>query len=274
VTEPPKKRKLIRKRITAEVLGERRISKRTKRNDFVFAPADDSVKPKLVWFRHQSMIDYVTDPEARSLEWHYNRPDRDYKAYLSDRTFSQWAAADGWRDKREVFWQRASLRVLEQEQDRIVKQQREELAQLAKVRDHLVQHLMPLEDDDGGIMVYPDEYENGDPHPLAGKPVLPYVMQSYDKAIKAYLEVDQRIMLKRGEVTQRTEGVALANAEGEATTSPLNPTTRTSAAHNFTPEQVRAMARTLLRQQQPNLEPINIDLDENGEPNHDAEDTI
>jgi hypothetical protein len=278
-------RKLKRQPLTQVELAEKKVTAKLKVDE---RPGGDLSKllsaPKksqatgiagktsdpLHLIRHQGMIDFVTDPDCRSAQYHFERADRHYGRYVSWPTFSEWCTEDDWVARREQFWDQLSLKILDQEQERLLAEQKREIEQLQHVRSHLIEHLMPLMKASGEVMRYPKRDKHGEKHPLAGKPVLPYGFTSYDKAIRSMLEVDKQLMLKRGEVTTRSEAAAMPTEDGTAqpSTSPLDPATRTV---QFTPDQLRAMSRSLLREAQPGLDqPLVIDAEV--EADHDGDD--
>jgi len=209
--------------------------------------------------RHQGMIDYVTDPDCRSLEHHYHRRDRQYPKHISEKKFRKWSSADGWVERREKFWEEISVKVLEHQQEALLAQQQRETEQLLELRGHVLEHLSPLLGEDGAIQRYPMEDRQGEKHPLGGKPILPYRIESYDKALKMFIDLEKQVMLKRGEVTKRVEHASDTGDGGSV--SALDPVTRRVA---FTPEEVRAMARKVLLMRQPELELLGPDLTDGG----------
>jgi hypothetical protein len=219
-------------------------------------------RDRMLLVRHQGMIDFVTDPDRRTATYHYHRPDRGYQKYVNYKTFAQWASDDEWVVRRDQFWNEISVRILEQQQEQLLALQQKEAEELMELRGLIMEHLQPARKENGEVLRYPMKDQFGEDHPLANKPILPYPIRSYDKVIKAYLEVDERLMLRRGEVTARVEQVAQQpDNEGPVpvTASPLDPVTRTV---KFSEQQLRMLAREVLKQGQPELaQPLAIDGD-------------
>jgi hypothetical protein len=234
---------------------------------------DAAGRSRMHMIRRQAAIDFITDPDEREVAHHFTRADRDYPKYIGKGEFMVWCQEDQWRARRSQFWDEIGERLLQRSQDQLLEAQRLEIEQLAQLREYLGEHLTPLlEEGTNKVRRYPSLDSKGKPHPLAGKPILPHGISSYDKAIKAFLEVDQRLMLKRGEVTDRTENAAEVGdgEQGAPGTSSLDPVTRSV---KFSAAEVRAMSRQVLLMRQPELnQPLAIDVD--GEADQDGDDTI
>ncbi len=219
--------------------------------------------------RHQGMIDYVTDPDCRPINWHWSRPDRQYEARISLARFRDWASADGWKDRREKFWEEISTKVMERQAEELFVQRSKETDELVKLRGHLLEHMMPVVDYKGKVKRYPQRGEDGKRHPLAGKPILPYKIESYDKGIKMFIELEKQLLLRRGEVTKRVEHAAVGAQPGTGVTA-LDPATRSV---KFSKDEVRAMARKVLLMRQPELAEHDIlGIDEGEGADHDGAD--
>jgi hypothetical protein len=57
--------------------------------------------PTTTWIRHLAATNYVTDPDGRSVRWHYENDPRCHIVALD--TMERWAAVDGWVERRRQF---------------------------------------------------------------------------------------------------------------------------------------------------------------------------
>lgn len=191
--------------------------------------------------RRHAGVDYITDPDGRSIRYHYSRDDRTYKDEVSEPRFREWSMEDRWSERREQYWNEIEARTLDGLQDKILRMRMEELAGLTEARNHLSEYLMPLYNKDGTVKRHPDVDEAGKPHKFAGLPVFPLEMPRFDRFIKSLLDLDERVMLKRGEAITRTETIG---SKTKVKTTALDPV---GSLMNITPEEARALAKDLLR---------------------------
>lgn len=259
MSEKPKKRRPIRKpkkpKPTPKLVAPEH--KEAEHLGELIPPPKERKREHLRLIEHQAMIDYVSDPEQRGLRYHFNRPDRAYPKYASYDQVEKWSVRGKWGQRREEFWIQISDRILERHQEALVQVQQIEVEELTELRRQLLEHIRPLTEEDGSIKCYPPFDRYGEPHPLAGKPMLPHAISSYDKAVKVFLEVDERLMTKRGEVTKRRETID-SSADERGDVPALQPVVRTP---KLSPEQARTISRLMLRQQQPELDkPLAIDV--------------
>jgi len=193
--------------------------------------------------RRYAGLDYITDPEGRSVDWHWGRDDRDYKKSVALVTFKRWGVGDKWVNRREEFWAEIEARTLDGLQDAILRQRLVELTAMTKARSYMSEYMMPLTDEAGEVRRYPMRDENGEPHPYAGLPQYALDLPKFDKMLKAILDLDERVMLKRGEAITRTENIG--GTRSKVTTTTIDPV---GSLMNITPEEARHMAKQLLRQ--------------------------
>lgn len=192
--------------------------------------------------RRHAGVDYITDPDGRSIRYHWARDDRTYKDDISEARFREWSMEDRWSERREQYWNEIEARTLDGLQDKILRMRMEELAGLTEARNHLSEYLMPLYNKDGTVKRHPDvDPDTGKPHQFAGLPVFPLEMPRFDRFIKSLLDLDERVMLKRGEAITRTETIG---AKTKVKTTALDPV---GSLMNITPEEARALAKDLLR---------------------------
>jgi len=188
------------------------------------------------WFRISARLDYVTDPDSNTIEWHYKRTDRDYQRAVPFLTFQEWAREDGWTDGRAEYWRNIEKKVREAYADRMLKLRLEELEELTELRSEMSQFLKPLRDDDGNIRK----------DPATGLPIMPLEMPKYHQFVAAFLDLDERIMLRRGEAISRTESHVTSGANEDDNATPNDPL---GSRVSLDKETLRAMTRTLLKMQ-------------------------
>lgn len=200
-------------------------------------------------------IDYVTDPEDRSVHFHYERTDREYKL-VALRTFEQWATEDGWIPQRALYYREIERRIIIDRLDKLVEQRFRELDELSEDMRLLHEWVTPLRDKDGNVRRHTSMIEEVDvktgtfsrrPNPYDGLPMYALPFESMEKLIGAFLKLDERLMLKRGDATTRTE---TTEAGSLGRPSVLDPQTLITKP---TRDEVQAMARALLFKRQPEL---------------------
>lgn len=211
--------------------------------------------------RDLAEIDYVTDPEDRPLRYHYERADRDYKEIVAWTTYERWATEGRWVERRAWYFEQIKTRIIATRLDKLVEQRLSEIETLSEDVQLLHEWIRPLRDANGQVKRYPDFDNEGLPHPFAGLPQYAVPFTRMEKAIAAFIALDQHLMLKRGEATSRSD-----NVNGPARPSVLDPQKMLSTVSK---EEVQAMARALLLKRQPELlqQPV-VDI----EPERGAED--
>lgn len=234
-----KKKKRSPKKLTP---SKARRPKKKKTKSELAAPK--TVPLQVMTLRKQAGYDYVTDPDGRSVRWHYEREDREYSSSLKWSTFEKWSKVDGWVAKRREFWEQIEERTLQHLQDEILRVRLEELAEMSeKSRPYMMEYMQPLRDEEDNVLRHPMRLRSGEPHPHAGLPVFPLEMPSIDKFIRAFLQLDERIMLKRGEAVTRTESIG--DGRSKTSVTALDPV---GSLMNLSPEEARSMAKSLLKQ--------------------------
>lgn len=192
------------------------------------------------WVRRQAAIDYITDPESRSVQFHYNRKDREYSSLTGFDSFSAWSKADSWGPRREQFWADMERRVFQAHQDHMLKLRMEELQVLMELRHEAMQFIKPVTDDDGNVVIDPD----------TRFPRYRVEPGKYHQMVEAYLKLDERISVRRGEATQRAETITREegeNAGSKALSAVDDPVGRKL---NYSKEEIKAMARAVIREKQ------------------------
>lgn len=203
-------------------------------------------------------IDYVTDPEDRPARWHYERPDRNYQA-VSFPTFERWCQEDDWVEARSRYYLEIERRIVAQRLDHLLEQRFKEIDHISDDLKYLHEWVTPLRDKFGNVRRYPLTQETGDPrkgtyqveaHPFAGLPMYALPFTSMDKLVATFLKLDERLMLKRGDATSRTESHTETHSNGQGRVSVLDPK---QVLQQVTKEERSAMAKALLMHRQPEL---------------------
>ena len=202
--------------------------------------------------RRQAAQDFITDPDGRKVEDLWNRGDRPYRDMVTLGTFQRWATEDDWLPRRERFWLEVEQRVYEQMGHKIALQRFQEVEELTTASNAMAEYLRPLVDRGTGMpQRHPDMLQNGQPNPLAGLPVFPLELPPMDKFIKSFVDVQKLLMLKRGEVTARSEERKVPTGGGA-----LDPVSREVP---WTPSDIRALARKALELRQPELQGASLE---------------
>lgn len=198
--------------------------------------------PRQIELRRHAGVDYITDPDGKSIEWHWQREDREYSKSISLVQFNKWATQDGWVPRRDQFWTDIETRTLEGLGDKILQERLRELEVMTEARSYMTEYMMPLKDSAGQVLRHPTMTKSGEVHPQAGLPVFPLELPRLDRFLKALLDLDERVMLKRGEAITRTETVG---SKTKLTTTALDPV---GSLVNISREEARRLAQHLLRQ--------------------------
>ncbi len=227
-------------------------AKRARKRGVPVARASYTVRAAEV--RRIAGQEYITDSEARSVRWWYDRDDRPYRTLVSWGTFHSWSVSDDWLKRREHFWTRVEERVLEHVQHELLQQRLREIGRITPASDALLEYLEPRRAPDGSVLRYPsDATLDGEPHPFAGLPVIPLVdplrPPAIEKAIKSWIDLHKLLMVKRGEVTQRTATVDQGQGD-----NPLAVVDPVASGVPFSQEQIASLAQLALRMRQPELE--------------------
>lgn len=203
--------------------------------------------------RHLAGVEVITDPDQHAVLWHYARKDRPWSTIATEAKFASWAIRDKWLDRRSLFWREVEERILRDRAEKYAMQRVTEIEKLVRVRSYLDEYLEPLRDAKGVVV----RYEEG--HELAGLPKYGLEMPKIDRFIRAMLDLDQQIMLKRGEATTRM--VAETNPDGAPArmTSALDPLSQRA---NLNQSDLHAMARALMKKAQPSLQGAVLNAEE------------
>lgn len=211
--------------------------------------------------RQIAAIEYITDPEAHTVEWWWSREDRPYKRTVAFNTFRDWCTSDNWSSRRDKFWSEIEQRVLEEKQHQLLMQRLKEVDELTEVRGAMMEYMQPLRNPDGTIK----RYEDGR---LTGLPEFPLELPSMEKFVTSLINVDKLLMLKRGETINRSE--TITNEQERASVALGG-----GAKASFSRDEIQALSRYMLKMRQPELgdfEPIDIHDEVYGAQQDGAED--
>lgn len=195
--------------------------------------------------RRRAERDFLQDADGRSIDWHFERGE--FAKYISVHTFRAWAKEDGWDGRRVEYWKRIQARLLEHLSDRLLQERIAELKTMREIRGAIVEVLMPLRDEKGEILR--DE--------VTKLPKFGLELPTYDRVVKAFLDLDLRIGLRTGDVTDRVESVG--SGERSIIDDPVAQTVI------LTPAEAQLMARKLLMARHSHLKEDAIDMEEEDE---------
>jgi hypothetical protein len=261
----PKYRRPTKKKATkkpAKKKAAKRAPKKARSLDDAAAPTGNYIVQQSE-IRQAAAVDYITDPEARTMVYWYNRADRPYSRVAPFKTFERWAREDNWSGRRLDFWDEIQDRIIDARRDQILVQRLEEIRELSEYRSYMAEYMVPLRNEDGTVQRYPEGSA------FAGLPVYPLGMPRFDFFIDSFIKLDKQLMLKRGEVTVRGETV---NAEGGGRA--LDPA---AGSPSLTHDDVRVLAKQLLLQRQPELkdaEAIDIQVESADDAESEDEDEV
>lgn len=192
--------------------------------------------------------EFIKDEEGRSVDWHFQNGE--WEKYIAIDTFRAWSKKYKWVSRRIEYWENIQTRLLNHLADKILDQKFKELGQLQELKEAVAVMLKPLSDEDGKILI--DE---------RGLPQFAVDLPPYDRLVKAFLELDQRIALRTGDVTQRIEISNDEAAESKPTERRLLSSEEAATFMSISPEQARSMARQLLMERNEHLEDDVIDAE-------------
>lgn len=145
--------------------------------------------------RNMAATDYITDPDGRSVRYHYERPDRNYRV-VAWATFREWSTADDWHGSRIRHWEAIEVRVRETHADEIYKRKVRDLDVIEEQLDLYRLFLQPLKDPRTGEELIDEK---------TGLPKLALELPRLDRFVTAYLKLHERGMLLRGDAIHRAE---------------------------------------------------------------------
>lgn len=190
--------------------------------------------------RIQAEIDYIQDDQQRNLEFHYNRPDRNYTDLVKARMFRLWSEQGNWVQKRTDFWDSIKSRILGELEDQIFQTRMEEIAQLQVTKELFYEFLQPVRDENGEIVR--DKETN--------KPKFALQLPSLEGMTRLILIISERQSILRGDVISRSEEIHHGVFKVEETKIKLDPIAQLS---NLSEEQAHQFARALMAIKNPHL---------------------
>ncbi len=176
----------------------------------------------------QSEVAFLQDPDGQTIEWHWKNGVA--CKYVSLATFHNWAQSGKWIDRRIEYWRQIQDRLLDNLSDKILDQRIAELKDMKAVRDAIVEMLQPMQDKNGNILR--DE---------AGLPKFHVTLPPYDRLVRAFIELDTRMGVKGGDVTDR-----IAIVDGRASRTTVVTGGRAQELLKLTTEEAQHLARQLL----------------------------
>ena len=180
--------------------------------------------------RMRAERDYIRDPDGNGSEWHYKHGGFD--KYISLATFQSWHNTGNWASKRVEYWRRIQDRLLDHLADKILDARIRELGDMKIVSDAIVEMLMPLRDEKGEVRR----------DPVTKQPLFAVPLPPYDRLVKAYLDLDMRMGLRTGDVTDR-----VAVTDGRVSRVPITVEgTPVVTDKPVTPQEAQMLARQLL----------------------------
>lgn len=198
-----------------------------------------------LWSRIRT--EYITDPENPTLEALAIK----YAEHIGKEAIRKRAADEGWHDAREKWWQAAEVKLLEKIQDEYLKERVAEMRTLRRAFDALAECALPLTDKKGTVL---RDIETGLP-----RFALPF--RSQEQVLRAMLLVQERSMLLRGEAIMRTES-AIKDKQADHVEAE-DPTFAALAGRvNFSPNELRSLAREFLRKREEALATLDDEEDE------------
>lgn len=194
-------------------------------------------KGAATWFKLRA--EYITDPS------HPTGEDLARKHGVSVRAVQERLSAEGWKEQREAWWAAAEVKLLEKIQDEYLKERIAEMRVLRRAFDALSECALPLVDKKGAVLRGED-----------GLPRFALPFKSQEQVIRSLLLVQERSMLLRGEAIMRTES-AIRDRKSEEVTEE-DPTFAALAGRvNFSPTELRSLAREFLKKREAALAGLN-----------------
>lgn len=181
----------------------------------------------------QAEYRYLFDTDNRGATWHHETY---WKDLVSVHTFIKWSKEGRWAEKREELWQEIESRTLAHLTDEILAARIAELKEMTENRNAMMEYMTPLRDEYGEIKRHAPgtKYE--------GLPMFPLELPRMDYFMRAVLEWDRQVMLKRGEAVTRTE--TLGDGRSRVSVTAMDPV---GSLMSVTPEEARNLAKSLMR---------------------------
>lgn len=191
-------------------------------------PAVMEMRAHVLWSHIRT--EYITDPTAPTIE----TLARKYHKQIGFDMICKRAKMEKWTTQREEWWSKAELALLQRIRDEYLEERAEEMKKIREARDFIYQHMLPLKDRKTGEVIRNDE---------TGLPEFPYAFRSQESVIKAFLLLQERMMLLRGEAIVRSETQIRDRTEAVEEVDPIS---QIAAKANFSRDEIRMMARKII----------------------------
>ncbi len=179
--------------------------------------------------KRQSEVAFVQDPDGNTSEWHWQNGIA--HKYVSLSQYNKWVGDGGWISRRVEYWRQIQDRLLDNLSDKILEQRIAELKDMKQVRDAIVEMLQPIQDKEGNVVR----------DAVTGLPQFHVALPPYDRLVRAFIELDTRMGVKGGDVTDR-----IAIVDGRASRTTMVTGGRAQELLKLTTEEAQHLARQLL----------------------------
>jgi hypothetical protein len=184
----------------------------------------------------QIRTEYVTRPDAPSLETLAKK----YVKQVSYEAIRKRAQEEKWTDRREKWWMRAEVALLQRIQDQYLSERIEEMRLIRQAMPFVFEHLLPVMEKD------PDNpgQKRVKRDPDTGMPVFRHGFKSQEGVVKTWLLLQERQMLLRGEATMRTDSAIRDRMP--VVEDANDPISNMAKKANFSRDEVRSLARQMI----------------------------
>lgn len=213
-------------------------------------------QPRGAEVRQRGAIDYITDPDHRGIEAVWR--ECGYEALgVKLSTFEAWARTDAWAPRRQSWSRQIEERILTRVADQAIADRWSEYQRIRDALSYAAEYIEPLRDERGQVMRHPFTYDDGTPHPMAGKPMFGLAMGKMHEHTKMVVDLIKTSAMLRGDVTQRSEHITrdATRVEGE------EPGTVGVTA---TREELHSIAKALIEAKDPRFKEAVIDIPQEG----------
>lgn len=192
---------------------------------------------------------FIKDENGQGVDWHFHNGD--FEKYVSIDTFRSWSKKGNWIKRRIEYWESIQTRLLDHLSDKILDQKIQQLGELHEVKDAVAEYLKPLRDPKTNKILKDEK---------TGLPKFAVDLPPYDRLVKAFLELDNRIALRTGEATERID-VDVNEAKNQNEGRRLLSQDEASNLMRITPEEAQQMARQIVMSRSEHLQDDVIDAE-------------
>lgn len=152
-------------------------------------------------------IEYVTDPEQHSLQWHYERADRPFtELWPKFKMFDGLALREEWKYARDTYWTEIQMQVQKKIQRADVEALARDTKRFSAVFDAMIEYVEPMCDEHGVVLRHGAFLADGvTPHPYHGRPIMPLEMPSLDKFVPVMLKLHDKLQGNRALIAGRPQ---------------------------------------------------------------------